>query len=304
MSILRTKLFQEIFETPLMIHPGKAKAAMIGLGGRIVDGGVVFSEDGIAAIDHWVDPQAGILSGRMANRMERDGHLPFDIVNGVAVIPIEGTLVHKGSYIGQSSGETSYQGIQTQVALAEKSPQVRGVVFEIDSYGGAVAGAFETAEMMRRLSAIKPTMSILTDFALSAGYLLASQARQIAMPNHGSAGSIGVITMHADFSRQLEEEGVTVTILTAGEKKAKGNPFEQLDAVYADDVRGQLEGMRKSFAEAVSAGRKGRISVADALGTEAGCFEGAEAKKLGLVDAIGNPNDVFAEFVAAVNRAR
>ncbi|WP_319568369.1 S49 family peptidase [Cohaesibacter marisflavi] len=304
MSILKPKLFGEIFDTPLMIHPGKAKSAMVGLGGRIVDGGVVFSADGIDAVDHWVDPQAGLLVDRQGHRMERDGRLPFDMVNGVAVIPIEGTLVHKGAFIGQSSGETSYQGIQTQINLAAKSREVKAVVFEMDSYGGQVAGAFQTAEMIRRLSAMKPTMAILTDFAYSAGYLLGSQARKMVMPQHGGAGSIGVITMHADFSRQIEEMGVSVTILAAGEQKAKGNPYEPLDDAYVAATRQELEGMRQSFAEAVSLGRQGRISKADALKTEAGCFDGKEAKRLGLVDAVGNPIDAFAEFVAAVNRAR
>jgi transposase len=65
-------------------------------------------------------------------------------------------------------------------------------VFEVDSLGGELAGAFETADLIARLSAEKPTLAILTDHALSAGYLLASAARQIIMPEHGRAGSIGV----------------------------------------------------------------------------------------------------------------
>lgn len=304
MSVLRPKLFQEIFDTPLLMHPGKAKAAILALGGRVVEGGVVFGEDGIAAIDHWTEPRAGILSDRLGHRIDQEGREPFDLVQGVGVIPIEGTLVHKGGYIGQSSGETSYQGLQAQIAHAAKSDRVRGVAFEVDSYGGQVAGAFQTAEMMRRLSAIKPTIAILTDFALSAGYLLASQARQIVMPMHGKAGSIGVITMHADISRQIEASGVTVTILTSGENKAAGNPFEPLGEEFAERTKVQLHGVRQSFAEAVFAGRKTRMNVDAALKTEGSQFEGAEAVSLGLADAVGNPHDAFAEFVAAVNRVR
>lgn len=275
----------------------------MGIGGRIVDGGVTFTDDGIAAVDHWVQPKAGILVDRISPRYEQRGATPFDIVNGIAVIPVEGSLVHKGGYIGQSSGETSYQGIQAQISFAERSDHVRGVVFEVDSYGGLVAGAFQTAEMMHRLSQKKPTMSILTDHGLSAAFLLASQARQVVMPKHGMAGSIGVITLHADFSKQIEAMGVSVTILTAGAHKADGNQYGPLDSGFAEKKLAELEGLRKSFAEAVARGRGAKFNAEAALKTEAAIFEGAEAAQLGLVDGVGNPHDAFAEFVAAVNRA-
>lgn len=304
MTVLRTQLYQEIFDTPLMMHPGKAKAAMLALGGRIVDGGVEFGDDGIAAVDHWTDTRAGVLSNRLGRSYDREGLVPFDIIESVGVIPIEGTLVHKGGYIGQSSGESSYQGLQAQIAHATKSDRVRAVAFEVDSYGGQVDGAFQTADMIRRLSAVKPTIAILTDNALSAGYLLASQARQIVMPSHGKCGSVGVITMHADLSGQLEQSGVKVTILSAGERKPDGNPYEPLDEAFVEKKRAELNGTRQSFAEAVGLGRKSKMSVASILKTEGSYFEGNEAVDLGLADAVGNPNDAFAEFVAAVNRAR
>lgn len=286
-----------------MIHPGKAKAALMGLGARIVEGGVIFSDDGISMVDHWVQPKAGALVDRIGPRYERESLAPFDVVQGVAVIPIEGSLIHKGGWIGQSSGETSYQGLQAQIAFAERSDQIRGVVLEVDSFGGLVAGAFDTAEMMHRLSQKKPTMSILTDHAMSAAYLLASQSRQIVMPRHGYAGSIGVITIHADFSKQIEAQGVSVTILTAGAQKAAGNPYGPLDPAFAEKKLNELEGVRMSFAEAVARGRGSRMDASSVLQTEAAVFEGEEAKQIGLVDAVGNPHDAFAEFVAAVNRA-
>ena len=69
----------------------------------------------------------------------------------------------------------------------------KGVVFEVDSFGGELAGAFETTDLIARLSAEKPTLAILTDHTLSAAYLLASAARQIIIPEYGRAGSIGAL---------------------------------------------------------------------------------------------------------------
>ena len=69
----------------------------------------------------------------------------------------------------------------------------KGVVFEVDSFGGELAGAFETTDLIARLSAEKPTLAILTNHTLAAAYLLASAARQIIIPEHGRAGSIGAL---------------------------------------------------------------------------------------------------------------
>lgn len=306
-TILRTEVAQRVFNTPLMMAEGKALAALSALGGRIVEGGVVLPE-GARLVEHVAfengRPSMARLSDNLGRRIDAQGAVPFDVVQNVAVIGVEGTLVHKGQYVGMSSGRTSYQGLQTQIRRAESNPHIAGVAFEIDSFGGEVAGAFETAEMIRRLSAAKPTIAILTDFALSAGYLLAAQARQIVMPETGRAGSIGVITLHADFSQALQKAGIAVTVLAAGKHKADGNPYEPLPEAVAKRIAAELEGARGAFAEAVAAGRGRRLDKAGALATEARDYRGGDALKLGLVDAVGSPNEAFDVFVAAVNRGR
>ena len=47
-------------------------------------------------------------------------------------------------------GETSYEGLQAQVLRAMRNPTIKGVVFEVDSFGGELAGAFETATFPMR----------------------------------------------------------------------------------------------------------------------------------------------------------
>ena len=159
--------------------------------------------------------------------------------------------MHKGAYVGAYSGTTSYEGLQAQVLRAMRNPAVKGVVFEVDSFGGELAGAFETADLIARLSAEKPTLAILTDHALSAGYLLASAARQIIIPEHGRAGSIGVVTLHVDLSAALEQRGIKVTVLRAGAQKMAANPFEPLADDTIQRLLSDLEAARKTFAESV-----------------------------------------------------
>lgn len=308
--ILHPEIAARIFGTELMIAEGKAAAILMAIGGRFVDGG--FDLSGVAVIDHSAfaegrpsgldRPMAGRLSDRVGAAHDRAGQRPYDMVGSVAVVPVEGTLVHKGSYVGMSSGRTSYQGIQTQVVRAARDPAVKGVAFEVDSFGGEVAGAFETAAMIADLSKLKPTIAILTDHAASAGYLLASAARQIVIPSSGIAGSIGVITMHADFSSKLEKDGVKVTVLAAGKHKADGHPAAPL----AEDVKTRtlvrLEKSRQRFAAAVGAHRGERLTAAAALATEAATYDGEEAVRMGLADAVGSAASAFAAFVQAVEK--
>lgn len=305
MSLHYAHLAQRVFGTPLLYDQRKAEAFLHGLGGRIAGGTVIVSNP-VGAIDHVAGANGRPLAGKLGNYIERAysraDRLPFDMVDNVAIIPVEGTLVHKGTWTGNNSGETSYEGLMAQIALARRSPAVMGICFEVDSYGGEVNGGFETAAAIAQLSKEKPTISILTDFAYSAGYLLASQARSVIVPEFGGAGSIGVIMIHADYSAALENDGIKLTIVRAGKKKAEGNPYEPLPDDLLLRWQAQAETMRQKFAEVVGKARSGRITKAKVLATEADAYTAQESLELGLVDAVADPLAAFDAFVKAVNR--
>jgi capsid assembly protease len=88
-------------------------------------------------------PAPAFLQGASAERdWQQHGDAPYPVVDGIAVIEIAGVLIHRGSWIGQSSGQTSYEGIAAQIEAAASDPAVRGLALEIDSFGGEVAGCF------------------------------------------------------------------------------------------------------------------------------------------------------------------
>lgn len=281
--------------TPLMIHPGKALTIVDALGNRILGGE-------LAAAGERLDHVARGRMGELGDELER--YVPdseaLHRVGQVALIPIEGTLVHKGKWVGAYSGETSYEGIHRRVSAARRDPTIRGVVLEVDSCGGEVSGAFDCAEAIHELSLEKPTIAILTDHAYSAGYLLASAARQIILPATGGAGSIGVITLHADYSAALEKAGIRVTVLAAGAHKGEGNPYAALPDEVADRWRAELEEARQHFAETVGRYRGARLPTAAALATEAACFTGQAAVEIGIADAVARPTEAFEAFRAEI----
>lgn len=286
-------LATRLFNTPLLAHPGKAAAVA-----------EVFLGDGadlpVTMIRH--QPHMGIDGDLIHNALDRTDREPFAVVDGVAVIKVEGSLVNNGGYLGADSGVTSYQGVQAQVQRARTAARVRAVVLEIDSFGGEVQGVFETAGMVAGLTATKPTLAICAANACSAAYLIASQARRITAPQDGLVGSIGAVTMHIDQSRRLDREGLTVTFIHAGTRKIEGNGVEPIPKNVQAQWQAGLDDIRSRFADMVSRGRAG-VTREAAMATEAGCFHGTEAVRLGLIDVVAEPSAAFAAFRAAVNGA-
>jgi capsid assembly protease len=300
--MIHPRIAAKMFNTRLAVHKGKAAAIMAGLGGRVIGGRIQFS-DSVEVLNHSAFHNSNLMAGTLTDRIGKTSVAIYETVRGAAYIPVEGTLVHKGSWVESDSGETSYQGLQSQIQRARRDPSVKGAVFEFDTCGGEVSGMFETADMLADLSAEKPTIAILSDCAYSAGYLLASACRSIIVPEQGGAGSIGVITMHADMSKALEAQGVNVTIFAAGEHKADMNPFGPVPEDVALALLADIESARVAFCQAVSTFRGPRLSFENAMATEAQCYTGAAAVEAGLVDATGHPYEAFNAFLDQLNRA-
>jgi signal peptide peptidase SppA len=297
-----TQIAQRVFNTPLMVDPAKALAFLTGLGPRItgreisVDGLEVTAEDRASAT---LPTRASLFGDDLTNRQARNGSQPFAVVDGIAVIEIAGTLVHRGAWIGQSSGLTSYEGIAAQLQAALADPAIRGIALDIDSFGGEVAGAFDLADRIRAVRAQKPVHAFVADHALSAAYALASQADRIILPRTGAVGSIGVVAMHSDMSGALDQKGIAVTLIHAGARKVDANPYQPLPEAVRERIAGELEDLRQLFAETVAEGRGRRLDTSRALGTEAAVFRGEAAVFAGLADEVADPVTAFRAFAAA-----
>lgn len=296
------QIAQRAFNTPLMVDPAKALAFLSGLGPRIAGREITFQGLEVEAADQTaanVPARASLFGNDLAQRHQRNGTQPFAVVDGIAVIEIAGTLVHRGAWIGQSSGLTSYEGIAAQLQAALADPGVRGIALDIDSFGGEVAGAFDLADRIRAARLQKPVHAFVAEHALSAGYVLASQADRIIVPRTGAVGSIGVVALHTDMSGALDQKGIAVTLIHAGSHKIDANPYQPLPEAVHDQMQRELEVVRFLFAETVAAGRGDRLTQSAALATEAAVFRGTEAIAAGLADDLADPVTAFHAFAAA-----
>jgi ClpP class serine protease len=296
------QIAQRAFNTPLMVDPAKALSFLSGLGPRITGQEITFQGMEMEAIDQTaasLPARASLFGNDLAQRHQRNGTQPFAVVDGIAVIEIAGTLVHRGAWIGQSSGLTSYEGIAAQLQAAVADPGVRGIALDIDSFGGEVAGAFDLADRIRAARSQKPVHAFVAEHALSAGYVLASQADRIILPRTGAVGSIGVVALHTDMSGAINQKGIAVTLIHAGSHKIDANPYQPLPEAIHDQMQRELEVVRFLFAETVAAGRGDRLTQAAALATEAAVFRGADAIAAGLADELADPVTAFRTFAAA-----
>ena len=185
--MLHARIAARAFNTPLLVAPSKATAFLSGLGRRILGRRAELADSG-DGFEHTVPlpARASILAGGLTESFRQHGDAPYPVVDRIAVIEISGVLIHRGGWIGQSSGQTSYEGISAQIEAAADDPAVRGLALEIDSFGGEVAGVFDLADRMRAIRSSKPVWAFVAEHAFSAGYALASQADRILLPRTGA----------------------------------------------------------------------------------------------------------------------
>lgn len=279
---------ERIHQQPLLIHPTKAEIIVSVLSHRIGMG-----QFEIEASD--------VEANRFIGSYERKDR-PYGLTavqDGVAVIPVQGTLVNRGAWIGARSGMTSYEGLQAQLRDAVADPEVRSIMLDIDSPGGEAGGMFDMASAVRNARTHKRVVAVVNDMAASAAYGIASAADEIVVSPTSVSGSIGVVMMHLDRSIEMQMKGIRPTFIYAGAHKVDGHPFGPLPADVRADLQAAVETYYSRFVEAVGEGRGQRLSAEQARATEARTYIGAEAVRLGLADRVGSFHEVHTELTAA-----
>jgi signal peptide peptidase SppA len=275
-------LAQRLFNTPLALHPNKAEVIMAAVMDRF---GISKIESSVAMSD---DDWYGYDDDRGREPKRDPG---YDNVAGVAVIHICGTLVQKLGSLRPYSGMTGYDGIRQAFLTAMTDPDVSGICLDIDSPGGEVAGCFDLVDEIYNARGEKPIHAILTENAYSAAYAIASAADRISVPRTGGVGSVGVITMHLDWTQRIKEDGLKVTIVTFGSRKAEGSPYRELSEEALSAIQNDINTMGDLFVSTVARNRG--ISPKIIKNTQAACFMAADGVELGLADEVCTPDAAF-----------
>lgn len=207
-------------------------------------------------------------------------------VEAVAVIPIMGVMAHRMNLMTAMSGGTSTDVLAQQFRTAQKDPDVKSILLDVDSPGGSVFGMQELADEIYAARGRKPVVAIANATAASAAYWIASQADQFVMTPSGMVGSIGVIATHVDRSKQADMLGVKHTFITAGKYKGEGADVEPLSDPARADMQSKVDAYYAAFVRAVARGRGvSAATVREGMG-EGRTVTAKEAVAAGMVDGV------------------
>lgn len=252
-----------------------------------------------------IDPDwlTRMLAANSASKREVEGFfflfdekqpLSYTMRDGVAVLPISGPIAKKSAY------RVTYDEISGQVEKAVNDRKVRSILLNIDSPGGVVAGMYETAGAIKAAAGVKPIYAIANDYMTSAAYGLASGASKVYSTRYGTTGSIGVVLMHVDYSKQNERIGVKPTFIFGGRKKTWGNPEEPLGEEARAELQKLVDHHYADFTQMVAAHRN--LQLSQVLRQEAGTYLPEDAQREGLVDGVRS-FDECANALAAEGRS-
>jgi signal peptide peptidase SppA len=242
------------------------------------------------------DVAADELAARITKKQEGD---IARREGAVAVIPVYGVLAPKMDMMTEISGGTSYVGLQRALHAALADDEVKAIVLDIDSPGGAVPGAQELGDEIRALrGGDKPIVAQVNHLAASAAYWLASQADEIVVSPSARAGSIGVYTVHEDISVALEKAGVKRTYISAGEHKVEGNETEPLSDEAKAFIEERVARSYGRFVAAVADGRGVTVAKVEKDYGQGRVFFAEELVEKGMADRIGTLEETLARFGA------
>lgn len=212
----------------------------------------------------------------------------------VGVITISGPLAD-GTYgpTGQFFGVTGYGDIQDALVQALQAKQVKSILLDINSGGGAVSGVQDTSKMISAVGRIKPVVAVTSSSMGSAALWLGASASKIYAGETAIIGSLGVLMVHSERSAALASDGVKVTVIRAGEFKALGSPYEPLSDVAKSGLQAQANYLADIFLTHVADSRGVSKTLADSKFGQGREFIGAQAVEVGLVDAVGSFADAL-----------
>lgn len=228
------------------------------------------------------------------DRQDEETRKPFVFQDGIAVIPIHGTLINR---FNSSWGfVTGYNYIRRMVNLALDDDDVDVIVFDVDSPGGEAAGCFELAREIMASRRVKPSLAMVDSVAASGGMALAGSATTVYAIPSARIGSIGVYRMHVSFEKALKNEGIKVTFAKAGEHKIDGNPYQDLPQAVLDEWTEQAG---KTWDDFIALVAEARDMSEDAVrATQARVYRADEALDKGLINAVKTTTEAIPAWIA------
>ena len=217
----------------------------------------------------------------------------FKKKNIVAHIKLNGIIGNAGKF----KQGIDFAGQEEIIEKAFSLKKAKVVAITINSPGGSPVQSHLIYQFVRAQAKKnkKKVIVFAEDVAASGGYLIACAGDEIYANSSSIIGSIGVIYSSFGFTELIKKIGVERRVHTAGKNKSTLDPF--LDEKLEDIERLktiQLE-LHKDFIKVVEESRGSKLNKSQIELFSGEFWSGSKAKELGLIDSVGNANEVLKE---------
>lgn len=175
-------------------------------------------------------------------------------------------------------------------------PTIDTILLDMNSPGGHVTGTMEAGDAVYRARRKKQVIGLVNPLCASAMYWIGSQCSKLVSVPSGDIGSIGVFMAHYDCSKMMDDIGVKVTFIYAGENKTEGNSMEPLAESAREFYQSEVDQTYSDFIAAVARGRGIKADVVIEKFGKGRCYTAQVAKKLGMIDEIGTISSTLASI--------
>lgn len=235
----------------------------------------------------------------LAQEMRAAREVPVASGGSVRVIPLHGVIAPRMNLMSEMSGGTTFESLTALLHQAEADPNVKSIVFDVDSPGGNTAGATEFAREVLRVRTVKPIFAHAHPLMASAAYHPMACATEIVASPSALVGGIGVFSMYDDLTDALAQLGIKREVIRAGKFKAEGVGGTGL----TDDARAHFQHLIDgAYGRMVGDIAKGRGVTAAAVRSgygEGRAIDADDAKACGLIDRIGSLQDTIERAMRA-----
>lgn len=172
----------------------------------------------------------------------------------------------------------------------EKNRMVKALVIRIETPGGGVAACQEIYEELNKARKKKKVVASMGGVAASGGYYIACACDKIVANPGTATGSIGVAMRISNLEELFKKVGLRFEVIKSGAHKDIGSPSRPMTPVEKALLQRVINDIHNQFIEVIVQERnldKRKVrSLADGR-----IFTGKQAKKLGLIDELGNLED-------------
>lgn len=213
--------------------------------------------------------------------------------DGIGWVGLRGAMTKGRSSFGGTSNVMTRRAFQ----VMEGDPDVKGIMVQIDSPGGTVAGQYELSEQIAK--AKKPVHAYVDGSMHSAALWAGVQADRVTAGPMAEIGSIGVVAVVHDSSEMAAKEGVKVHVVSTGDHKGSFTPGAEVTDEQIDKLQERVDEINGFFLDAVKKGRGLSASKVAAMATGED-WMASKAVELGLIDGVGTEEQAVAELVKVI----